>query len=375
LHHNKRLSYRPAATFGAALSLFIAGCATPIPDGNPGQPLTVRLPLRSAHIVDGRAGFAVAFQRELDASPTVTNKDASGYLRLAAPAASVADNTPAASDLRRTSVLIVPGLFGDCVDTQAVPFGDGVVRSRDDQYTQAYHIYDDLGLADIRALKVPGRASSAANGEIVARELLAEAARTDVDRIVLIGYSKGVPDLLEGLARLQQAGKVPAKLQAVVSVAGVVMGTPLADKYGSLYEAVSGAMEIAGCPPSTGGEVQSMMRPVRGAWLADAVLPSSPRYYSIVGHAERDDVALALRGFFDRLSAYDLRNDGQMLLPDAILPSSTLLAVANSDHWNFVLPFARSPSRIVQAQLASGRDFPREALLRAIVRTVTAPPR
>ena len=63
------------------------------------------------------------------------------------------------------------------------------------------------------------------------------------------------------------------------------------------------------------------------------------------------------------------------LLPDAILPDSTLLAVANSDHWNFVLPFARSPRRIVQAQLASGRDFPREALLRAIVRTVTASPR
>lgn len=361
------------ACLGAALSLLIAGCATPIPDGDPGQPLTVHLPLHNARIVDGRAAFTAAFQRELDASPTVTHKDALAYLRITAPAAR-ASVAPAASDLRRTSVLIVPGLFGDCVDDQAVPFGDGVVRTRDEQYTQAYRIYDDLGLAGIRALKVPGRASSAANGEIVARELLAEAGRADIDRIVLIGYSKGVPDLLEGLARLQQDGKVPAKLRAVVSVAGVVMGTPLADKYGSLYEAVSGAMEIAGCPPSSGGEVQSMMRPVRSAWLADAVLPSSLRYYSIVGHAERDDVALALSGFFDRLSTIDRRTDGQMLVPDAILPDSTLLAVANSDHWNFVLPFARSPRRIVQAQLASGRDFPREALLRAIVRTVTAPP-
>jgi len=222
---------------------------------------------------------------------------------------------------------------------------------------------------------VPGRASSTANGEIVARELLAEAGRADVDRIVLIGYSKGVPDLLEGLARLQQQGRGPAKLQSMVSMAGVVMGTPLADKFGSLCEALSGAMELAGCPPSSGGEVQSMMRAVRGTWLADAVLPSSPRYYSIVGQAEREDVALALSGFFDRLSRLDLRNDGQVLLPDAILPGSTLLAVANSDHWNFVLPFARSPSRVLQAQLASGRDFPREMLFRAIVRTVTAPAR
>jgi hypothetical protein len=361
------------ASFGAALSVLVAGCATPIPEGDPGQPLTVRLPLRSAHVVDGRAAFTAAFQRELDASTTVTNKDAAAYLRVPAPAGTAAV-APAASDLRRTSVLIVPGLFGDCVDTQAVPFGDGVVRPRDEQYTQAYRVYDDLGAAGIRALKVPGRASSTANGEIVARELLAEAGRAEVDRIVMIGYSKGLPDLLEGLARLQQEGKVPSKLQAVVSMAGVVMGTPLADKFGSLYDALSGAMELAGCPPSTGGEIQSMMRPVRSAWLAGTALPASPRYYSVVGHAERDDVALALRGFFDRLSAYDLRTDGQVLLPDAILPDSTLLAVAYSDHWNFVLPFARSPRRIVQAQLASGRDFPREALLRAIVRTVTAQP-
>ena len=356
-----------------ALPLLVIACATPIPDGEAGQPLTVRLPLRNAHVSDGRAGFAAAFQRELVASPPATRPDAAPYLRLDTPIDANA-SAPARADLRRTSVLIVPGLFGDCVDTQAVPFGDGVVRSRDDQYTQAYRIYDDLGLAGIRALKVPGRASSTANGEIVARELVAEAGRGDVDRIVLIGYSKGVPDMLEGLAGLQRDGRVPAKLKSVVSVAGVVMGTPLADKFASLYDAISGAMELAGCPPSTGGEVQSMMRPLRGAWLADAVLPSTPRYYSIVGHADRDDVALALRGFFDRLSALDRRTDGQVLLPDAILPDSTLLAVANSDHWNFVLPFARSPRRIVQAQLASGRDFPREALLRAIVRTVTAPP-
>ena len=133
------------------LALLIAGCATPIPDGEPGQPLTVRLPLRSAHIVDGRAGFAAAFQRELDASATLTNKDAAAYLRMAAPARAAAA-AAAPADLRRTSVLIVPGLFGDCVDTQAVPFGDGVVRARDDQYTQAYRIYDDLGPAGIRAL-------------------------------------------------------------------------------------------------------------------------------------------------------------------------------------------------------------------------------
>src|SRR5262249_13128399 len=109
------------------LALLVVGCATPIPDGEAGQPLTARLPLRSAHVTDGRAAFAAAFQRELDASATVKNRDAAAYLRIPAPPAAGA--APTNADLRRTAVLIVPGLFGDCVDTQAVPFGDGVVRA------------------------------------------------------------------------------------------------------------------------------------------------------------------------------------------------------------------------------------------------------
>jgi hypothetical protein len=51
------------ASLAAALPLLFIACATPIPDGEAGQPLTVRLPLRNAHVSDGRAVFAAAFQR------------------------------------------------------------------------------------------------------------------------------------------------------------------------------------------------------------------------------------------------------------------------------------------------------------------------
>lgn len=366
---------RHSLTLGccAAAIALLGACATPVFEGDPNLPLTATLPLRSAHVTDGRAAFAAAFQRELSAAASGgTPADAAAHLRLAAPAGGHTA-APAAADLRRLSVLIVPGLFGDCFDDQAVPFGDGVARTRDQEYTQAYRIYDDLGLAGIRTLRISGRASSAANAEVVVRELLAEAARPEVERIVLIGYSKGVPDLLEALAGLQREQRVPSKLHAVVSVAGVVMGTPIADKYGALYETVGGAMELVGCPTSAGGEVQSLMRSVRVPWLASAVLPASPRYYTLVAHADRDDVSPGLRRFNTLLSTLDPRNDGQMLAPEAILPGSTLLAVVKSDHWSFVLPLVRSPRPLVKSRLSTGTDFPREALFRAIVRTVGAP--
>jgi hypothetical protein len=366
-----------------ALACGLAACGSPAMKRDLAQPLAVTLPLHAARIQDDRTAFAAAFQRELDAlSPAGSHPDAAAHLRFAAsPASAGAAVQPVAAaprgvDLKRVSVLIVPGLFGDCVDKQAVPFGDGVERARDEQYTQAYRIYDDLGLAGLRAMQVAGRASSAANAEVVARELVAEARRDDVDAIILIGYSKGVPDFLEAIANLHKQRQLPAKLRAAVSVAGTVMGTPVADRYAGLYDAFSGFLPLFGCHASTGGEMDSLKRTERMAWLASAVLPTTVQYYSVVANAARDDIAPALRLTFDDLSVFDWRNDGQMLTPDAILPNSTLLAEANVDHWNLTLPFDKSTRSLVR-ELMTARPFPREALLRAIVRTVAAqvPPR
>ncbi|HEY2977976.1 MAG TPA: hypothetical protein VGJ35_08395 [Burkholderiaceae bacterium] len=357
--------------------MVLAGCATPVVTGDETLPVVATLPLHAAHIVDARVPFTAAFQRELDARPPASSpREAVAYLH--GPAANsgaptTTTTTPAAADLRRVSVLIAPGLFGDCFDDQAVPFGDGVVRTREEEYTQSYRIYDDMGLAGVRTLRVSGRASSAANAVVVARELVAEAARNDVDTIILFGYSKGAPDMLEALANLHKEGRLPAKLRAVVSVSGVVMGTLVADRYNALYESVGGVMRLAGCTASTGGDVESLMRPVRNRWLAQAVLPTAPRYYTVAAYAARNDIAPGLRASYDVLNELDWRNDGQVLVSDAMLPNSTLLAVANSDHWNYVLPLAKTPRPLLR-EVVTGVDFPREAFFRAIVRTVSASP-
>ena len=358
-----------------ALTALLAACATPVATGDASLPVVATLPLHAAHIVDARPQFTAAFQRELDARPPASSpRPAAAYLHgPTADPSTRATAPPPATDLRRVSVLIVPGLFGDCFDDQAVPFGDGVVRPREEEYTQSYRIYDDLGMAGIRTMRASGRASSAANAVVVARELLAEAARTDVDAIILFGYSKGAPDMLEALANLHKEGRLPAKLRAVVSVSGVVMGTLVADRYDALYEKVGGVMKVVGCTESTGGEVESLMRPVRIRWLAEAVLPTTVRYYTVAAYAARDDIAPGLRRSYDVLNELDWRNDGQVLVSDAMLPNSTLLAVANSDHWNYVLPLAKTPRPMLR-EVVTGVDFPREAFFRAILRTVSVQP-
>jgi len=377
-----RLATCRALLVGAGVGALV-GCASS-PTYDPGAPAIVSLPIAAAGVRDDRVRFAAYFARELQAMPAPPPASAaSAPTGLAAwlhePAASAplservaALPPPAASAaLAHVAVLLVPGLFGDCVDTQSVPFGDGLVRPREEIYTAAYAQYADLGLADLRALRILGRASSVRDGELVAQEVLAEAARPDVDSIVLMGYSKGVADTLHALKALQaQAGGVPPKVKALVSVAGVVMGTPIADARASLYASLAGVMELGGCPKSEGGEIESLERRVRGPWLAQA-LPLPPiAYYSLVAHAPHAEVSGGLSGFNDDLSEFDPRNDGQMIMSDAILPNGTLIGEARSDHWTFVLPLAQHPKLVISA-FASDRPYPRAALLRALVRYVT----
>lgn len=366
-----------ARTLAVALVLALAGagCAPvamlPYRDT---QPPTVSLPLALAGIADARAGFARLFAAELRASRS-THGDTDTALWLhggfAAQDASIDRDTDIAFAARAasTTVLIVPGMFGDCVDTQSVPFGDGLPRPRERNLVDSYRQYDDLGLRSIEAIALPSRVSSADNGRRLAARIRAEAARAGVEHIVLIGYSKGLVDTLHALAELERDGGVPAQVAAVVSLAGAVMGTPVADHYERLYQTLSPLVNPLDCTPSDGHDLASLTRRERVAWLAANPPPAGVRYYSIVSHAPRDQIAPGLRLFYDLLAGADPRNDGQLIAGDAVLPGSTLLAEARADHWDLALPINLHPSLLVRS-LTSGRAFPRDALFRATIRWV-----
>jgi len=353
-------------------------CASPpsLPDRS-AHATMVTLPLGLAGIRDARTQFANLLGTELAAGRSGLGSVAAEWLwDVPATPDRPAEATPPireafATRAPATTVLIVPGLFGDCFDTQSVPFGDGVVRERAASLIEAYRQYDDLGLLGVRALAVPGRASSAANGRVVADAIRTEAAKSGVGRIVIVAYSKGVPDALHALALLQSDGGIPPAVVALVSVAGVVMGTPFADHFDAAFRALSPLVSPGDCSPSDGMEVDSVTRRERVAWLAAHPPPARLRYYSIVAHARADEVALALRPVHAAMSAYDLRTDGQLYSSDAILPGSVLLAEARADHWDVALPRDRHPSPAMRA-LTSGRAYPREALFRAMVKWIVS---
>lgn len=368
----------------------LTGCTAPqLLPYRPDEPLTAHLPLPAAGVSDERVAFARVFERELRAAADAgaapagaTATDPASWLHGIAPnsenAAEVA--RPAmvaridARFLQRragTLVLVIPGLFGDCVDDPSVPFGDGLMRPPELQAVQAYGAYADLGLHGLRLVRLPGRHSAEHNGEQLAAVIRSEAARPGVERIVLVGYSKGVPDALHALQALRRPGEGTGRVVALVSVAGAVMGTPLADRFRGLYDAISPHVDAFGCTPSDRQELASLIRHERVRWLAANPPVPGVAMYSIVAYTAPQEMAPLLRPTHALLAGADPRNDGQMLASDAVLPGSTVLAAARSDHWDLALPRDRHPNAAVRS-LGSGRGYPREALLRATLKWVLA---
>ncbi len=356
------------------LALAGSGCAPQAMLGyRPEAPISANLPLGAAGVRDARAAFAPLFERELRAFDA--SADAAAWLHTG-PAAQ-RDVSMALEEIDRrfaerraqTVVLVVPGLLGDCVDDQSVPFGDGVLRTRELGSTASYAQYADLGLRDIRLLWVPGRASVEANGARLAAALREVAARDGVAHIVLVAYSKGTPDVLHALRLLEADGGVPRQIAALVSVAGIVMGTPLADHYETLYASLSPLLSPFGCTAAAGGEVASLTRRERADWLAAHPPPPALAYHSVVAFAAPHETAPFLRHSQAMLAAIDPRNDGQVVAADALLPGSALIAAARADHWSLALPLERNPHALVRA-VAPRRAFPRAPLFRALVKWV-----
>jgi hypothetical protein len=249
----------------------------------------------------------------------------------------------------RRRILIVPGIFGECVQRIATPFQDGAVHLRG----QGYRV--DL-------VSVSGRSGSEANAAAISDWLrrFAEPA----EPLLMIGYSKGTSDILEAVGRYPDA--IPAGT-AIVSVGGVVSGTPMADSWERMYRRLAW-MPVPGCRPGDGGGVTSLTHRERQAWLEAHPLPHNRHYFSLPAFTSGDNISRAMKQSHRWLSTIDPRNDGQVIWRDAIIPGGTLLGYANCDHWALALPLARN-SRFA-GFFANRNGYPREILLEAVVRMV-----
>ncbi len=250
-------------------------------------------------------------------------------------------------------VLIVLGLGADCITN----FLDLQLTVVDHLAQFGYHV----GI-----ISIEGLSSSTRNAQMIRDAVMATPAAPENERLVLLGYSKGTPDILEAVATYPE---LQQKVAAVVSVAGAVGGSPLANTATQSTLNLLQYFPGAECGSGDGGGLKSLDPDVRKSWLASHPLPESIRYYSIVTYPDVDHISSLLKGSYEKLSQVDSRNDGQLIHYDQLIPGSVLLGYLNADHWAVAVPINRTHA-FIASTFVEKNAFPREVLLEAIVRFV-----
>jgi hypothetical protein len=254
---------------------------------------------------------------------------------------------------RHLIAVLVPGIGYDCFKRWLDPPGTVVTHLRQFGF--------DGTLLDVDALS-----STSNNARQIRDAILAMPVSEGAPRIVLLGYSKGAPDVLEALVAYPE---IRNRVAAVVSVAGAIGGSPLANDASQYQADLLRHFPEATCTSGDGGGVESLRPATRLAWLAQHPLPPDLHYYSVVTFPQPERISSILEPSYRKLSQVDARNDSQVVFYDEIVPGSSLLAYVNADHWALAVPVARTHP-VVGTLFVSQNAYPREALMEAILRFV-----
>lgn len=258
-------------------------------------------------------------------------------------------------------VYVIPGIFGECLIGQVSPFSFAI---------------EHMKSHDVEINVVPGihgRASSPFNAKVI-HEFFDELEKPDGLKVLVVAYSKGTTDMLYYLGSNEYAGS-HGKIDALISVAGVVNGTPLADDTSELVKKLAKHFPYDECPTQDESGIDDLTREQQFLRLSGREIPDHIKLYSVVTYTTEDKVSSILMDSYNRLSLVDPRNDSQVIYYDSVLPGAHLLGYANADHWAVALPFARqeSISGFVNRSVARGADkneYPREILFESILRYV-----
>lgn len=339
--------------FGAALlaMLVLGGCATTRPP--PVDRYTVDLP---ASVTDSRGRFreiycTVLRQHGPDLPDYRPCEEALSPVH-AEPAGNGA-TVPLDSSRRRLVAAIVAGIGYSCFAEWLDPPG-----------TTAAHLRE-YGFDQI-VLEVDALSGIETNARQIRDAIMAMPEEPGPPRLVLVGYSKGAPDILEAVVRYPE---IRGRIAAVLSAAGAVGGSALANDAQQEQAELLRHWPGAKCDKGDGGAVASLRPDVRTAWMAQNPLPPGLRYYSLVTLPVPERISRINEKSYKTLGAIDWRNDSQVIYSDEIIPGSTLLGFLNCDHWAIAVPLNRSHP-VISRSLVDRNDYPREALLEAVLRFI-----
>lgn len=338
----------------AFMAVMTAACSLKLQKFDVDTPAQILSTVESQPVVDGRSRFRQIFcslLKQVPGGSSETQNCASLLWRLADENINEGSGDALPHHDPGLKIFIVSGAFSDCFPEVGAPFQKGIDRLR------------GLGYR-VETIAIEGRSGSEHDSLLIA-EALSRKINRQTDRLLLIGYSKGVTDILHFLVNFPD---LASQVAAVIGVSGAVNGSPLAEKFENLYaEWLADAMPSR-CPPGDKKVLISLERKVQMAWLAGHALPRHVAYFSLATFAERPSIARILRITYDQLAQIDPRNDGQLIFYDQIIPGSTLLGFANTDHWDIALPI-RQIYRFWgrPAVLPEFNEFPKDILLEALV--------
>lgn len=254
---------------------------------------------------------------------------------------------------RRLVAAIVAGLGWGCISNWLDAKGTTATHVRQFGY-------------DMVTIEVDALSSSTTNARQIRDAIMVMEPESTEPRLVLIGYSKGTPDILEAIVSFPE---IRGRIAAVVSAAGAVGGSHVADEVTQSKLELLRHFPGAECSKGDGGGIESLRPATRKAWLADNPLPRRFPYYSLVTCPEPENVSPVLKSSYKKLRREDPRNDGMVLFDDQLLPGSTFVGCVNADHWAVSVPIARTHPHVASL-FVDENDYPREALLEALLRFV-----
>jgi len=350
-----RAGARLLLTLTAAAAL--GGCAAPplMPYSADTAPL-ILLPAAQAGVQDQRGRFREIFCAVLEARkaelPDYRPCD-EALTRVGAEPAGSGRPVNLAPSSRRLVAAVVRGFGWDCIENWLeVP-----ETTRKHLAAQGFEFME---------LKVEGLSSSARNARLIRDAIMSRPAEPGPPRLVLIGYSKGAADILEAIVAYPE---LRSRVAAVVSAAGVVSGSPLANDAEQYQADLLRHFPKATCTSGDGGAVASLRPAVRQAWLAAHPLPKEVRYYSLATFPQPERMSSLLKGSYDKLGQVDARNDSQVIFYNQIIPGSTLVGFINADHWALAVPIARKKDTLATV-FVDQNAYPREAMREAVLRLV-----